>query len=191
MQSSRTACRQESLEREPVGGKSGHAERRGNRARTRHAVHRDLIRTCCAHQDVPRITDERRPGIAHESDTLPLQQSGEDPRCLLAFVVLVEGPGGSRNGVAIEQLPRTPRIFCEHRIDLAQHRASTPRQIVEVPNRGRHDVQHTMRPVHRQVPSLRNDRARTQCSAGDRGTAPHGARDRCRVTGRGACRSDV
>ena len=63
----------------PVGGEPGYAERRGDRTRPRHAVHRNIMRACFSHQNVSRIAHERRSGITDQRKAPPLQQPGEDP----------------------------------------------------------------------------------------------------------------
>ena len=68
------AARQESLEHETIGRKTGGAERDDRRARARHGHDVEARLARRAHQAPARIADQRRARVAHERDALPASE---------------------------------------------------------------------------------------------------------------------
>src|SRR6185312_4429145 len=83
--------RQESLEKEAVGGQARDAKGRERRRRPRRDRDREAPRDRLRDELIARIGNERRPGVGDERQRLSAGDAPERPRASLGGVVLVVG----------------------------------------------------------------------------------------------------
>ena len=69
---------------------------------------------------VPRVGDERGPGVRNQGDGVPGQQSGNDRRRFRPFVVLVKARRPRRDGVVLKETRGPAGVFRRDQGDFAQ-----------------------------------------------------------------------
>ena len=150
MRARRAACfrRQKAFEQKPVGRQARDGERRQQRRGAGQRRHRVAGVLRGAHQLVARIGDERRAGIGHQRDRRafgqPAQQmSGRACR----RIVVVIGRERRRDAVAVEELSRHPRILAGDQVGARQRRERPQRDVAEIADRGRDEVQPRREPA--------------------------------------------
>ena len=150
------ARRQEPLEAEPVGGDAADAERCSDRGRARHATHRDPRRSRRAHQTETRIGEQRRAGITHQGHHLSRLEPRQQPRLPTALVMGMERHHRLAQAECREQLARAAGVFCGHHVGSCQAVAGTRREITEVADRCRNDLQPPKSPAKRRLDCIRH-----------------------------------
>jgi outer membrane PBP1 activator LpoA protein len=139
---------QEAFEDEAIGGQRRHGQRRGDRRGPGDAAHRHAGRRRRAHQEEPRVGDERRAGIAHQREARAAAQAFDqwlDARRLVVVVERLERAGNPAGG---EQAPGMARVFGEHQLGRFQARAGARAQVVNIADRRRNDIQSADRSCH-------------------------------------------
>ena len=135
----------EAQEEEPIGGEAGHGQRGDGGAGPRHGDDRDAFRAGVAHQPVARVGHGRSPRVGDEGHVAAGAQGREDLPALPALVVLEVRRDRRRDAVGAEQHGRAARVLAGDERHLAQDADGPQRDVLEVPQRGGHDVQRPRR----------------------------------------------
>ena len=133
--------RQKSLEEKPVGRQRGHAQRRQHRGRAGQRDHGMAGGADLAHQLEAGIGNQRRAGIRHQRDRDALRQLLQDDGARLRGVVLVIGFQLRRDPVALGQPARHPCVFAGDDVDAGQGFQRAQRDVAEIADRRRHQMQ--------------------------------------------------
>ena len=101
-----------------------------------------------AHEARPGIGEQRRAGVGDERQPLArLRAARRAAASVSRLVVLVVGEHRRVDLVAVEQVPRVPRVLGEHRRDRLQHLDRAVRKIPHVADGGADDVERSRAPA--------------------------------------------
>jgi DNA ligase (NAD+) len=93
------------------------------------------------HQSLTGVRDEGRSRIRHQGHGAARSEHGEGLLHARRLVVGVQGNGARLHAVAVEQSARATRVLGQHQVGLAQHAQRPQRDVLQVPDRRRDDVE--------------------------------------------------
>ncbi len=133
--------RQKSCEQEAIRRQTRTGQRRDRRRWSRHADDPVAGLHSLAHQLETRIGHQRGPGIADQRDCLAGGKVLQDPRTFPILIVLVVRRKAARQPIVVEKLAAVARVFAQHAVGSSQDPQRTQRQIRQMTDRCRHEVQ--------------------------------------------------
>src|SRR6185295_6589507 len=133
--------REETLDREPVGGQSRDLQRAERARRARNRYHRGLGLHRSALERKVGVRDARRARVGDDRDRGPLTEARDQLRRARVFVVIVVGDQGLVNVEAREQRPCVARVLGRDQVDAAEDLSGPRGEILHIPDRRAHEVE--------------------------------------------------
>ncbi len=143
--------RQKSFETKSIAWQTTDRQSGGNGCGSGDAADSEPSRSSLAHELVTRIRQQGRTGITHERHTRALPQRLQQFARAAGLIVAMQGNQRLLQAQTRQQLPSVSRILGSDKIRCTQRLQRAGRQIPQIANGGRNDLEQTVDLFHEQI----------------------------------------